>query len=159
MIFMLQVLMYSSESSGLSKEHDPVAIVSDDEPFALPDCGDDVPFVDDVLALPLPIRDQLIIAHPDGEHIIEPILVHAIPLAAIPAEDWPFVVDLDDDVDVPVFEVDHPDDELGDGEVFDITILDIAPLVVSVIDISSDSDPDSDTDSFESVILHFEPQD
>ncbi|KAJ0616468.1 hypothetical protein HanRHA438_Chr02g0089351 [Helianthus annuus] len=172
--------MSSSESSGLSDEHNPMAIVSDDEvapipeiftsdsesdpelmsdeedlndfqPFTLPDFGD-VPFNDDVLALPLPIHDQLIIGHPDGEHVVEPIPIHVIPLAAIPAEDWPFVVDLDDDdVDVPVFEVDHPDDDIGDGEVFDIAILDVASPVVSVIDISFDSDLDSDADSFESV--------
>ncbi|KAM0038052.1 hypothetical protein Hdeb2414_s0013g00410361 [Helianthus debilis subsp. tardiflorus] len=177
---MLQVLMSSLESSGLSEEHDAMEIVSDGEiasapeiftfdtesdlemmsdddglddfqPFALLDFGDDLPFVDDVLALPLPIHDQLIIAHPDGEHIIEPIPIHAIPLAAIPAEDWPFIVDLDDDVEVPVFEVDHSDDDLGDGEVFDIAILDVASPVVSVIDISFDSDPDSDADSLESV--------
>ncbi|KAM0053038.1 hypothetical protein Hdeb2414_s0007g00255341 [Helianthus debilis subsp. tardiflorus] len=177
---MLQVLMSSSESNELSEEHDPMAIVSDDEvvsapeifttdsetdpemmsddedlddfqPFSLPDFGDDVPFVDDVLASPLSIHDQLIIGHPDGEHIVEPIPIHAIPLAAIPAEDLPFVVDLDDDVDVPVFEVDHPDYDLGDGEVFGIAILDVAPPVVSVIDISSDSDLDFDADSFESV--------
>ncbi|KAJ0592169.1 hypothetical protein HanHA300_Chr03g0081721 [Helianthus annuus] len=147
--------MSSSESSGLFDEHDPMAIVSDDEvahapeiftsdsesdpemmsddddlddfqPFALPDFGDDVPFVDDVLALPLPLHDQLIIGYPDGEHLVELIPIHVIPLAAIPAEDWPFVVNLDDDVDVPVIEVEHPDDDLGDGEVFDIAILDVA---------------------------------
>ncbi|MFS7946905.1 hypothetical protein Hanom_Chr06g00541861 [Helianthus anomalus] len=96
---MLQVLMSSSESRGLSNEHDPMVIVSDDEvahtpeiftsdsetgpemmsddddlddfqPFALPDFGDDVPFNDDVVALPLPIHDQLIIGHPDGEHLV-----------------------------------------------------------------------------------------
>ncbi|MFS7950265.1 hypothetical protein Hanom_Chr07g00581261 [Helianthus anomalus] len=153
--FMLQVLMSYSESSGMSDEHDPMAIVSDDEvahapeiltsdsesdpemmsddddlddfqPFALPDFGDDDPFVDDVLALPLPHHDQLIIGHPDGEHLVEPIPIYAIPLVAIPVEDWPFVVHLDDDVDVPVIEVEHPDDDLGDGEVFDIAILDVA---------------------------------
>ncbi|KAF5762392.1 hypothetical protein HanRHA438_Chr16g0786961 [Helianthus annuus] len=169
---MLQVLMSSSESNRLSDEHNPMAIVSDDEvapapeiftsdsetdleimsddddfqSFALPEFGDDVPLTDDVLTLPLPLH-----GHPDGEHLVEPILIHAIPLAAIPAVDWPFVVGLDDDVDVPVFEVDHPDDELGDGEVFDIAILDVTSPVVSVIDISSDSDPDFDADSFESV--------
>ncbi|KAJ0614919.1 hypothetical protein HanIR_Chr02g0067961 [Helianthus annuus] len=143
--------MSSSESSGLSDEHDPMAIVSDDEPFALPDFGDDAPFADDVLALPLPLHDQLIIGHPDGEHVVEPIPIHVIPLAAILAEDWPFVVDLDDDVDVFVIEVEHFDDDLSDGEVYDIAILDVASPVVSVIDISSDSDPKSDADSFESV--------
>ncbi|KAJ0699675.1 hypothetical protein HanOQP8_Chr10g0358691 [Helianthus annuus] len=172
--------MSSSKNSGISEEHDPMAIVSDDEvtpapeiftsdsetdpkmmsddddlddfqPFALPNFGDDAPFVDDVLTFPLPLHDQLIIAHPDGEHIVESIPIHAISLATIPAEDWLFVVDLDDDVDVPVFEVDHPDDDLGDGEVFDIAILNLSSPVVSVIDISSDSDHDSNADSFELV--------
>ncbi|KAJ0765871.1 hypothetical protein HanPI659440_Chr08g0308771 [Helianthus annuus] len=172
--------MSSFERSGLLEEHDPMAIVSDDEiapapeiftsdsetdpelmsddddlddfqPFALPDFGDDIPFIDDVLAFPLSIHDQLIIGHPDGEHIVEPILIHVVPLGAIPAEDWPFVIDLDDDIDVPVIEVDHIDDDLGDGEVFDIAILDVASPVASVFDISSDSDPDSTADSFASL--------
>ncbi|KAJ0805250.1 hypothetical protein HanPI659440_Chr02g0047631 [Helianthus annuus] len=137
-------------------ETDP-ELMSDDndlddfQPFALPDFGDDIPFVDDVLAFPLPIHDQLIIGHTDGEHLVEPIPIHAVPLAAIPDEDWPFVVDLDDDIDVPVIKVDHLGDDLGDGEVFDIAILDVASPVISVIDISSDSDPDSNADSFEFV--------
>ncbi|MFS7893598.1 hypothetical protein Hanom_Chr00s001007g01671291 [Helianthus anomalus] len=132
--------MSSSESSGLSDEHNPMAIVSIDEvahtpeiftsdsksdpemmsdddlddfqPFALPDFGDDVPIVDD---------------------------------------DWPFVVDLDDDVHVPVIEVDHPDDDLGDGEVFNIAIQDVASPVVSIIDISFDFDLEFYADSFEAV--------
>ncbi|KAJ0502430.1 hypothetical protein HanHA300_Chr11g0412781 [Helianthus annuus] len=90
--------------------------LDDFQPFALPNFGDDIPFVDDVLAFPLPIHDQLIIGHPDCEHIVEPIPIHAVPLAAIPAEDWPFVVDLDNDIDVPVIEVDHTDDDLGNVE-------------------------------------------
>ncbi|KAM0036436.1 hypothetical protein Hdeb2414_s0014g00426371 [Helianthus debilis subsp. tardiflorus] len=125
--------------------------LDDFQPFALLDFGEDVPLIDDVLAFHLPIHDQLIIGHPNGEHLVEPIPIHAIPLAAIPTEDCPFVADLDDDVDVPVFEVEHPDDDLGDGEVFDISILYVASPVVSAIDISSDSDPDSDVDSSESV--------
>ncbi|KAJ0922579.1 hypothetical protein HanPSC8_Chr05g0205531 [Helianthus annuus] len=183
MTLMLQVLMSSSESSGLSDEHDPMVIVSDDEvapipeiftsdsdsdpdpdlmsddkdlddfqPFALLDFGDDVPLEDDVLALPLPIHDQLIIGHPDGEHIVEPVPIHAISLAAILAEDWPFIIDLDVDADeIPVFHVDHPVKDLGDGEVFDVAILEVTSPVVSVVDISSDSYLDSDTDSRESV--------
>ncbi|MFS7912111.1 hypothetical protein Hanom_Chr02g00126011 [Helianthus anomalus] len=104
---LLQVQMSSFASSILSEEHDAMAIVSDDEvahapeiftsdpesdlemesddddladfqPFALPDFGDDVPFIDDVLALPLPFHDQLIIEHPDGEHLVEPIPIHAM---------------------------------------------------------------------------------
>ncbi|MFS7977182.1 hypothetical protein Hanom_Chr10g00901101 [Helianthus anomalus] len=125
--------------------------LDDFQPFALPNFGHDAPFVDDVLTFPLTLHGQLIIAHPDGEHIVEPIPIHTIPLATIPAEDWLFIVDLDDDVDVPVFEVDHPDDDLGDGEVFDIAILNVSSPVVSVIDISSDSDHDSVADTFELV--------
>ncbi|MFS7986931.1 hypothetical protein Hanom_Chr11g01016041 [Helianthus anomalus] len=121
------------------------------QPFALPDFGDDIPFVDDVLAFPIPIHDQLIIGHPDGEHLVEPIPIHAVPPAATLADDWPVVVDLDDDIYVPVIEVDHLDDDLGDGEVFDIAILDVASPIESVLHISSDSDPDSISDSFESV--------
>ncbi|MFS7935831.1 hypothetical protein Hanom_Chr05g00408131 [Helianthus anomalus] len=137
-------------------ETDPELMSDDDDPddfqpFALPDFGDDVPFVDEVLAFPLPINDQLIIGHPDGEHLIEPIPINAVPLATIPAEDWPFVVELDDDIVVPVIEVEHIDDDLGDGEVYDITILDIPSPVVSVVDIPSDSDLDSVANSFESV--------
>ncbi|MFS8033824.1 hypothetical protein Hanom_Chr17g01574131 [Helianthus anomalus] len=103
----------------LSDEDD----LDDFQPFALPDLtDDDIPLVDDVLALPLPIHDQLIIGHPNGEHIVEPIPIPVIPLAVIPMEDWPFVVDLDDD-EILVFHLDHPDVDLGNGEVFDITIL------------------------------------
>ncbi|MFS7918997.1 hypothetical protein Hanom_Chr03g00207741 [Helianthus anomalus] len=171
MIFMLQVLMSSSESSGLSDEHDPIAIVSDDEiapvpevftsdsvsnpemmsddedlydfhPFALPDFGDDLPFVDDVLALPLPIYDQLINGHPDGEHVVEPIPIHAISLTAIPAEDWPFIINLDADAEeIPVFHEDLADEDLGDGEVFGVAILVVGLSVVPVVDIPSNSDP------------------
>ncbi|MFS8023696.1 hypothetical protein Hanom_Chr16g01454491 [Helianthus anomalus] len=124
---MLQVHMSSSESSGLSDEYDPMALVFDDEvapvaevfmsdsesdpemmsddedlddfqPFTLPDFGDEIPLEDHVLTLPLPIHDQLIIGHPDG-----------------------------------------------------LAIHHVASPVVSVIDISFDSDPDSDADSWESV--------
>ncbi|MFS7963303.1 hypothetical protein Hanom_Chr08g00736511 [Helianthus anomalus] len=52
--------------------------MSDDEdldnfqPFALPEFGDGIPSEDDVLALPLPIHDQLITGHPYGENVVEP---------------------------------------------------------------------------------------
>ncbi|MFS7917883.1 hypothetical protein Hanom_Chr03g00194451 [Helianthus anomalus] len=73
MIVMLQVYMSSFES-GLSEEHDPLAIVSEDEDeddfqrFALPDFGDDVPIADgfpveDPFDFPTPIHDHLIIGH------------------------------------------------------------------------------------------------
>ncbi|MFS7963298.1 hypothetical protein Hanom_Chr08g00736461 [Helianthus anomalus] len=37
MLFMLQVLMSSSLSSGMSDEHDPMAIISDDEVAPIPE--------------------------------------------------------------------------------------------------------------------------
>ncbi|MFS7912499.1 hypothetical protein Hanom_Chr02g00130651 [Helianthus anomalus] len=111
--------------------------------FALPDPADDnVPLVDNFLAFPARLHDQLIIGQPEGEHIIEIIPFQAFPLVVIPHEDWPFIVDLYDG-GVPVFEVDHPDEDLGDGEVFDVAILEVASSAVSVVDISSDSDSDS----------------
>ncbi|MFS7905616.1 hypothetical protein Hanom_Chr01g00049781 [Helianthus anomalus] len=158
----LQVHMYSSERSGLSEEREPMMIVSEDEIASAPkvftfDSETDPEMIsddddlEDVLALPLPFPDQLIIEHPDGERLVEHIPIHAIPFAAIPAEDWPFVDGLDDDVDVPVIEVEHLDDDLGDGEVYDLAILELASPVVFVIDISSDTDLEFDEDSFESV--------
>ncbi|KAF5809269.1 hypothetical protein HanRHA438_Chr04g0165391 [Helianthus annuus] len=121
MIVMLQVYMSSSES-GLSEEHDPMAIVSDDDvapipevltsdtdndpemlsdddndfqPFALPDFGDDVPIADgipveDIFDFPAPIHDHLIIGHPDGEHIVAPIL-DVVHLVVIPPEIGPLM--------------------------------------------------------------------
>ncbi|KAF5817931.1 hypothetical protein HanXRQr2_Chr02g0058801 [Helianthus annuus] len=174
--FMLQVLMSSSKSSGLSEDHDPMVVVSDDEvapdpeiftsdtvsdpemlseddddfqPFALPDFGNDVPIFDNVLAFPLPIHDQLIIGHPDGEHLVEPVPIDTVPLAAVTPKDWPFDDLLDNDLDI--FVGDHPVGDQGDGEVDDVAILDIPSPVISVIDISSDSDLHSVADSFESV--------
>ncbi|KAM0041228.1 hypothetical protein Hdeb2414_s0011g00363861 [Helianthus debilis subsp. tardiflorus] len=176
---MLPVHMSSSES-GLSEDHDPMAVISDDEiasdpevltsdtesdsemlsddegnfqPFALPDFGDDASFadgvpIDDVLALPFPIADQLIISHPDGEHLVAPIL-DAVSPVAIPVEDWPFDDLPDDNFDINVG--DHPVDDQGDGEVDDVVVLDVPSPVVPVIDISSDSDVHAVADSFESV--------
>ncbi|MFS7952882.1 hypothetical protein Hanom_Chr07g00612121 [Helianthus anomalus] len=155
--------MSYSESSGIYDDHDPMELVSDGEyglaveiftsysdsnpekdfdfmlddndlddfqPFALPDrADDDVPLVDDVLALPPQHHDQIIIRHPEGEHIVEIIPFPPFLLTAIPHEDWPFCH--------------HPDEDLDDGEVFDVTILEVASPIVSVVDISSDSDSDS----------------
>ncbi|MFS7929447.1 hypothetical protein Hanom_Chr04g00332651 [Helianthus anomalus] len=106
MIIILHVHISSSES-GLSKEHDPMVLTSDDEiaqdpevftsdtksdpemisedvddfqSFALPDFGDDIPDVDDILiddvfSLPIPVHDYLIIGHPDGEHLVAHFLM------------------------------------------------------------------------------------
>ncbi|MFS7919008.1 hypothetical protein Hanom_Chr03g00207931 [Helianthus anomalus] len=158
MIIMLQVLMSSSES-GFSDEPDPMAIVSDDdiahdpELFTLLDFGDDIPdandiLIDEVFALPIPVHDHLIIGHPDGEHLVAPIL-DIVPLIAIPTEDWPFDDLFHDDVDL--FMGDHPAGKQGDGELDDVVSLDIPPPVVPVIDISSDSSIHSVADSFEYV--------
>ncbi|MFS7952883.1 hypothetical protein Hanom_Chr07g00612131 [Helianthus anomalus] len=149
--------MSYSESSGIYDDHDPfeyepaVEIFTSDsdsdpekdldfmlddndlddfQPFALPDrADDDVPLVDDVLALPPQHHDQIITRHPEGEHIVEIIPFPPFLLTAIPYEDWPFCH--------------HPDEDLDDGEVFDVTILEVASPIVSVVDISSDSDSDS----------------
>ncbi|MFS7936196.1 hypothetical protein Hanom_Chr05g00412651 [Helianthus anomalus] len=54
----------------------------------------------------------------------------------------------DDEDDIPVIHVGHPDDDIGDGEVLDIAILEVSSPVVSVIDISS-SDTSDDASSTE----------
>ncbi|MFS7918949.1 hypothetical protein Hanom_Chr03g00207181 [Helianthus anomalus] len=56
----------------------------DFQPFALLDLGDDLPidygFTDeDPFDIPAPVHDHPIIGHPDGEHIVAPIL-DAFPL-------------------------------------------------------------------------------
>ncbi|KAJ0722095.1 hypothetical protein HanRHA438_Chr08g0345801 [Helianthus annuus] len=116
----------SSSESGLSEEHDPMAIVSGDEvapipevlasdtdsdpkmlseddddfqPFALPDFGDDVPIADgipveDLFDFSAPIHDHPIIGHPDGEHIVAPIL-DVVPLVAAGLQ--LYATDSDDD--------------------------------------------------------------
>ncbi|XP_021986357.1 histone-lysine N-methyltransferase SETD1B-like [Helianthus annuus] len=146
----------SSSESGLSDTVDPMAIVSDDEivlepkiftsepesdlemmsdddddfqPFALPNFGDD---------------DHFILGHPDGEHVVVPILA-PLPLAAFPLEDLPFD-DLSDD-DIDLFIDGPPDDAQGDGVLVEDVI--VVPLVeISIIEVSSDH---SVPDSFESV--------
>ncbi|KAJ0617430.1 hypothetical protein HanHA89_Chr02g0041831 [Helianthus annuus] len=152
--------MSSSSSSDLS-EVDPMLVVSDDEygpdiiiissddesehdvssdddymlddfqPFALAAFGEDpVPPEDDVLAMPQLLHGIIIYGHPEGEHMI----VHLPePLAAVPFVD----LEDDDDVDIPVIHVEHLDDDLGDGEIHDIVILELPSPVVSVVDISS----------------------
>ncbi|KAJ0770177.1 hypothetical protein HanPI659440_Chr07g0254241 [Helianthus annuus] len=178
MIIMLQILMSSSESR-LSDEHDPMAIVSDDEiahgpevftsdaesdpemlsdddddfqPFVLPDFGHDI------LDADILIDDVFALPAPIHDHLIigHPDSEHlvapildVVPLVAIPPEDWPFDDLFDEDVDL--FMGDHPAGEQGDGEVDDVVVLDIPPPVVPIIAISSDSSVHSVADSFESV--------
>ncbi|MFS7895984.1 hypothetical protein Hanom_Chr12g01125691 [Helianthus anomalus] len=132
----------SSSESGLSDTHDPMAVVSDDEvmpapeiftsdtesdpdmlskdeddfqPFTLPDFGDDLP-------IPL-VHDHLIIGHPDGEHVMVPIL-DAVPLVVIPPEDWTFDDLFNDDVDL--FVDGPPADAQGDEEI-DEDVLAVPP--------------------------------
>ncbi|MFS7947365.1 hypothetical protein Hanom_Chr06g00547451 [Helianthus anomalus] len=146
----------AQEVFTLDIESDPEMISDDDDdfqPFALLDFGDDVSFADgvpfdDIFAHPIQIHDHLIIGHPNGEHLVAPILDVA-PLVAMPPEDWPFDNLLDDDFDI--FVGNHPTGEQGDGEVDDVIVLDVPSLVVSVIDISSDSSIHSVADSYESV--------
>ncbi|KAM0036895.1 hypothetical protein Hdeb2414_s0014g00431771 [Helianthus debilis subsp. tardiflorus] len=159
--------MSSSKGSNAYDDVDPMELVSDNEyvpevqvitsdresasdddlddfqPFALLDDIID----DDVFAIPPLLKEIVIMGHPEGEHVVEVIPFNIIPLAAIP-----FIVDFDDDDDViPVIPVDHVDADLGDGEVFSLVILDVASHVVSVMDISSDSDTDSNVLSGASV--------
>ncbi|MFS7977347.1 hypothetical protein Hanom_Chr10g00902951 [Helianthus anomalus] len=73
--------------------------------------------------------------HPDGEHIVAPIL-DAFPLVVIPLEDWPFGNLFDDDVDLIVDG--PPADAQGDGE-NDEDVVTITPPVTPIVDLSSDS--------------------
>ncbi|KAJ0699913.1 hypothetical protein HanOQP8_Chr10g0361521 [Helianthus annuus] len=152
MIIMLQVHMSSLES-GLSEEHDPMVVTSDDEiaqepgvftsdtesdpemisededdfhPFALSDFGDDITYADDIL-----IDDVFALPIPVHEHLIighrdGEVLVAPLPIDVVPLA-------------------------AGDGEVDDVIVLDVPPTVVPFIDISSDSSVYSVADSFESV--------
>ncbi|KAJ0616549.1 hypothetical protein HanRHA438_Chr02g0090231 [Helianthus annuus] len=103
-------------------ESDPDMLSEDEDdfqPFALPDFGDDLPHADgfpdeDPFVIPIPVHDHLIIGHPDGEHIVSPIL-DPVPLVVIPPEDWPFDDLFDDDVDL--FVAGPPVDAQGDGEI------------------------------------------
>ncbi|MFS7936586.1 hypothetical protein Hanom_Chr05g00417301 [Helianthus anomalus] len=151
MIVMFQAHMSSSDS-GLSDAHDPMVVVLDDEPFALPDFDDDLPIADgfpvqDPFDVPAPVHDHLIIGHPDGEHIVAPIL-DPIHLVVITPEDWPFDDLFDDDVDL--FVDGPPGDAQGDGEI-DEDVVAGPPPAIPVIEISSDSSLHSVSDSFEFV--------
>ncbi|KAJ0786233.1 hypothetical protein HanOQP8_Chr02g0052991 [Helianthus annuus] len=118
--------------------------MDDFQPFAL--LGDVVD--DDILDMHPQLNDVVIIGHPEGEHVVELIPLDIFPLAIMP-----FIVDLDEDDDdvVPVIPVEHLDDDLGDGDVYDLVILVVAAPVVSIIVISSNSDTDSDAHSDASV--------
>ncbi|KAM0034185.1 hypothetical protein Hdeb2414_s0016g00494591 [Helianthus debilis subsp. tardiflorus] len=135
-----------SDPEMLSKDED------DFQPFTLPDFPDDLPIADgvpveDPFDIPAPVHDNLIIDHPDGEHIVASIL-DAIPLVVIPPEDWPFDDLFDDDVDL--FMDDPLADVQGDGEIDDDVV--VVPLqAIPVIDLSFDSSFHSVSDSFESV--------
>ncbi|MFS7968242.1 hypothetical protein Hanom_Chr09g00795171 [Helianthus anomalus] len=88
-------------------ESNPKMLSDDDDdfqPFALPDFGDHAPLADripveDLFDYPAPIHDHLIIGHPDGEHIVAPIL-DPVPLMVIPPENWPIDDLFGDDVDL-----------------------------------------------------------
>ncbi|MFS8018144.1 hypothetical protein Hanom_Chr15g01388701 [Helianthus anomalus] len=107
--------------------------MDDFQPFAL--LGDVVD--DDILDLPPQLNDVGIIGHPEGEHVVEVIPLDILPLAIMP-----FIDDLDedDDIVVPVFRMEHLDDDLGDEDVYDLVILEVAAPVVPIFVISSDSD-------------------
>ncbi|KAJ0786095.1 hypothetical protein HanOQP8_Chr02g0051261 [Helianthus annuus] len=125
----------------ISSDDEPfVEIVSSDDedlddfqPFALPDpVHDGEPVVDDVLAVGPQLNQFVIIGHPDGAHIVDYIPLDVVPLVAVPGD----IVVSDDEDDIPVIHVDHPNDNIDDGEVLDIAILEVSSPVVSVTDIS-----------------------
>ncbi|XP_021990965.1 autism susceptibility gene 2 protein homolog [Helianthus annuus] len=136
-------------------ESDPDMLSDDDDdfqPFTLPHFGDDLPLADgipeeDPFVIPIPVHDHLIIGHPDGEHIVAPILAH-VPLMVIPPEDWLFDDLFDDDFDLCVDG--PPDDAHGDGELDEDVVASPLPEI-PVIEISSDSSLHYVSDSFESV--------
>ncbi|MFS7896697.1 hypothetical protein Hanom_Chr15g01348161 [Helianthus anomalus] len=153
----------SSSESGLSDTNDPVAIgpgaskpeiftcdtesdpemMSDNnndfQSLALPDLGDDLPTTDgipdeDPVVIPIPVHDHLIIDHPDGEHVVEPILT-PIPLVALPLEDLPSHDLIDIDVDLFVdgpFDDCHGDEKLDDDDVRKLDY-DAMPLILTMI--------------------------
>ncbi|KAJ0468039.1 hypothetical protein HanIR_Chr14g0692021 [Helianthus annuus] len=124
----------------------------DFQPIALPDLGDDLPLTDGILdedpfVVPTPVHEHLIIDHPDGEHVMAPILAPD-PLMAIPLEDIPF----DDlvDIDVELF-VDGPCDDAHGDEELDEDVVAIPLFEVPVVEISPDTSLHFVPDSFEFV--------
>ncbi|MFS7959562.1 hypothetical protein Hanom_Chr08g00692551 [Helianthus anomalus] len=114
----------------------------DFQPFTLPEPDPaDIPPVDDVLAIPH-FHDMIIYGHPEGEHVVAFI---PIPLAVVGPEDGdvvpPFVDPIHDDdeedIVIPVVQVEHFDDDLGIGDDFDIAILEVAQPKATTIEISS----------------------
>ncbi|MFS7935536.1 hypothetical protein Hanom_Chr05g00404671 [Helianthus anomalus] len=70
------------------------------------------------------------IGHLDGEHILD-----IPPLAIIP-----HVIDLDGDGDkIPLFCIDHIDEDLSDREVFNVAILEVSSSIISIVAITSSS--------------------
>ncbi|KAJ0951988.1 hypothetical protein HanPSC8_Chr02g0066911 [Helianthus annuus] len=145
-----RIAMASSASSGVYDDHAHMDISSDDEPFVeIVSSDDDLddfqsfaltepvhdgePLVDDVLAVGPQLNQFIIIGHPNGAHTIDYIPLDVVPLAAVPGD----IVVSDDEDDVPVIHVGHPDDDIGDRKVLDIANLEVSSPVVSVIDISS----------------------
>ncbi|MFS7978405.1 hypothetical protein Hanom_Chr10g00915111 [Helianthus anomalus] len=139
--------MSSSEGSNVYDDLDPMELVSDDEygpgvEIITSDSESDPEEDPNFLSDDDDMDDFQPFALPDG--IVEDPS-HLLP--------YPFILDLDDDVDdIPVFHVGNVDGELGDGEVFDVAILEVASPVVSVIDIPSYSTSDFDVHSKASVI-------
>ncbi|MFS7953910.1 hypothetical protein Hanom_Chr07g00624131 [Helianthus anomalus] len=117
-----RIAMASSVSSGVYDDHAHRDISFDDEPFpfALPNpVHDGEPLVDEILAVGPQLNQFIIIDHPDGAHIVDYIPLDVVPLAGVPGD----VVIFDDEDDVPVIHVGHPDDAIGGGENLDIAIL------------------------------------
>ncbi|MFS7915705.1 hypothetical protein Hanom_Chr02g00168381 [Helianthus anomalus] len=61
----------AQETFAFDFETDPELITDDED-------------LNDVLALPLPLHGQLIIGHPDGGHLVEPVPIHVVPFCCHP---------------------------------------------------------------------------
>ncbi|KAJ0805205.1 hypothetical protein HanPI659440_Chr02g0047091 [Helianthus annuus] len=108
--------------SGVSGEGEIIALGG-------PVLMDDILDLGDVL-----VPGVVVVGHPDGHLIIDiPPLAIEVPRVDVPAGGDK----------VPVFHVDHVDDDIGVGEAFDIAILEVSSPVVSVMDIPSSDTTDS----------------
>ncbi|KAJ0510018.1 hypothetical protein HanIR_Chr11g0535841 [Helianthus annuus] len=133
--------MASSSDTGVSDTLDPMEIVSDDgilsegEPFALLDFGDEVQPADGILAGDLPLAE----------------IPAPIPLAAFPVEDLPLDVVSDDDIDLFV-EGPPEDDHEGGAPIADDAVIPVAEAPVE--EAPSDSPGPESFESVASASLH-----
>ncbi|KAJ0587792.1 hypothetical protein HanOQP8_Chr04g0140221 [Helianthus annuus] len=112
--------MYDDAMSRLSNGEEVIALGGD-------------ALMDDVLELGGVLGpDVVIIGHPGGDLVLH-LILEIPPLTMLaPYVDVPAGGD-----EIPVFHVDYVNDDLGEGEDFDIAILEVSSPVVSVMEITS----------------------